>query len=431
MNSMCWLCLLFICNTMALSGEIWKPCPYNSLSCIRKYFSQHGVCKQRCDYNPDVLNLTSAVVVPYPTAEITSLYQHITYIGLRGNINNFFINPKTNNAVLTVEFPDIRLETDQVTLFFHRLGCEPWTTTDCGTVKCKKIFVTAAIPNPYNLQMANAFITSFTYDAKPSYSFGPKIMNDSFSKKPLLAFLSNIPDDIQQLLSILMPFALQMFVKYNICDFNLSPGSRIIRPCPDYSLSCVQKYFTDNAQCTVPILDAPYTITYPFPWKIVYGSSNTTIIYSRLDFITSCISILDFFINPATDKAVLTVQFFDLTAFANHFDIYFHRMGQEPARMSTNGTFLFYPIIVTATIPNVRNLQMRNAFFATVCVNGLASYTLGPKVMYDVNTQFYFDQYIADLQNRSQHFLYYIMAFVFKAFVKYNICDFDIYSIRV
>ncbi|XP_061380945.1 fibrohexamerin-like [Danaus plexippus] len=167
-------------------GYIEKPCRIYDVNCIRQFFAEHSRCNITYGPVPDPLyDPTYTLYLPRINVTLTSL--KVEYRGLNGKIVEFYINPKTDKLVLSVNFEGLSFGSNDNYFQFARVGREPLVTNTFLNVSYTIVSSTITIPNLKDLQLQNSEVFSFsdTPDV-PIFDVGPKAFGDDYN--PVLEY---------------------------------------------------------------------------------------------------------------------------------------------------------------------------------------------------------------------------------------------------
>ncbi|XP_045521218.1 uncharacterized protein LOC123712254 [Pieris brassicae] len=104
----------------------------------------------------------------------------VSYNGLNGRIEEFYVNRKTDQVVFAVEFRNVVFQTNNSYNIFYRRAKEPVVT------------------NSYYIIRLNPVV-----------------------QKVALALISNLPVNLREIVISEGPFLMANFIQYTLCDFGI------------------------------------------------------------------------------------------------------------------------------------------------------------------------------------------------------------------
>ncbi|CAF4761842.1 unnamed protein product [Pieris macdunnoughi] len=202
--------------------EIERPCKSLDNHCVRNWLHEHSSCKKTFGSVPDPLHRVQATQ-QLPRINLTMSAIDVSYNGLNGRIEEFYVNRKTDQVVLAVEFRNVVLQTNNSYYIFYRRAKEPVVTNDFYIVRLSSLIVTATIPRIDNLRYDRS--EHFTYSNDPTSTFivGPTSFahRDPVVQRVFLALISNLPINVREIVISEGPFLMANFIQYSLCDFGI------------------------------------------------------------------------------------------------------------------------------------------------------------------------------------------------------------------
>ncbi|CAH4001800.1 unnamed protein product [Pieris brassicae] len=202
--------------------EIERPCKSLDNHCIRNWLHDHSGCKKTYGSVPDPLHRAQATE-QVPRINFTFSAIDVSYNGLNGRIEEFYVNRKTDQVVFAVEFRNVVFQTNNSYNIFYRRAKEPVVTNSYYIIRLSSVIVTATIPRIDNLRYDRS--EHFTYSNDPTSSFilGPTTFahRDPVVQKVALALISNLPVNLREIVISEGPFLMANFIQYTLCDFGI------------------------------------------------------------------------------------------------------------------------------------------------------------------------------------------------------------------
>ncbi|XP_063831788.1 uncharacterized protein LOC135080994 [Ostrinia nubilalis] len=205
--------------------DVYYPCDFeDDVDCIRHYFASSGQCKEvDNDYRKPVFRDRLVTYLPGFNLTIIVAKTRLTYVGDR--INRFYVNKKTGNLIMTVDFEGIVIDSRYTTFIYQRRGQEPIKRADYtnGTFPAT---LTAVIPLKNGLDIKESRVTAYIPSVIPPF-FGPKISN---STEPIVvqvntALYANLPQAVLEYFLIEAPSLYFGYLQHYICDFGIPISS--------------------------------------------------------------------------------------------------------------------------------------------------------------------------------------------------------------
>ncbi|CAH0663838.1 unnamed protein product [Spodoptera exigua] len=138
----------------------------------------------------------------------------------------------------------------------------------------------------------------------------------------------------------------------------LSDEEAIVRPCSFQDIKCIQQYFVQNSQCTLPSGPAPdsYRVK-SVPMYIPHV--NVTFILTDVDIKGfNDYKIAEFYVNKKTNTVLLEVEFRRLWIYSPRTIISYHRKGKEPLDLIDYAFIEYLNLSLTLTAPQINNIDM-------------------------------------------------------------------------
>ncbi|XP_063831916.1 uncharacterized protein LOC135081107 [Ostrinia nubilalis] len=213
-------------NQVNKNCEIYYPCDFeDDIDCIRHYFASSGQCKETHNYARKPV-YRDRLVVYLPGFNLTLIVTktRIKYIGDR--INRFYINKKTDNLIMSVDFENINIDSRYTTFIYQRRGQEPIKRADFTNATFSAT-LTAVVPLKKGIDFKQSRVTAYISDPITVPAIGPRVLG---STQPVVtqvntAFLANLP---QLFLEIFLTEAPSLYFGYlqkYICDFGIPISS--------------------------------------------------------------------------------------------------------------------------------------------------------------------------------------------------------------
>ncbi|CAG9571936.1 unnamed protein product [Danaus chrysippus] len=394
-------------------GYIERPCRIYDVNCIRKFFAEHSRCKITYGPVPDPL-YDPFYTLYLPRVNITLTSLKIEYGGLNGKIVEFYINPKTDRLVLSVDFEGFTFVSNDNYFQFSRVGREPLVTNSFFNVTYRSVSSTITIPNLKDLQLQNSEVFSFSdTPVYPLFDVGPK----AFGAPDILSQ----PENEYNARSWPYLKARKSFGVSTPDD-----EGYIERPCRIYDVNCIRKFFAEHSRCRItygpvpdPLYDPEFTLYLPrvnmtlTSLKVEYGGLNG--------------KIVEFYINPKTDRLVLSVDFEGFTFASNDNYFQFERVGREPLVTNSFFNVTYFTVSSTITVPNLKDLQLQNSEVFSFSQPLRAPYfAFGPNVFGDVRLLPSAVAFNADIPSDILEGFLFISPFFIASFIQYSICNFGV-----
>ncbi|XP_045504848.1 uncharacterized protein LOC123701417 [Colias croceus] len=202
---------------------IERPCESLDLQCIRRYLAEHSYCKMTYGRVPDPLHRVQATQ-HLTRVNLTITSTNLTYKGLNGKIEQFFINRVSDQVLLAVEFRDVEFFTKNAYFFFYRRAKEPVITKDFLRIKFNSVVVTSTIPGVHHVRFDRSENFGFSNDITYQFIVGPNALKnrDPVVLNTFLQIAANLPVNARELLHTEAQFYMANFVQYTLCDFGLN-----------------------------------------------------------------------------------------------------------------------------------------------------------------------------------------------------------------
>ncbi|CAH2234679.1 jg6151 [Pararge aegeria aegeria] len=207
----------------------------------------------------------------------------------------------------------------------------------------------------------------------------------------------------------------------NIDEMNIE------RPCHVSFKECIKQYFSQHAKCEEKYGSVPdpliRAVSTTFLTRLNLTLSATDVIYSGLNG-----NIEEFYINKATDKLVITIQFRNVTFYSKDTFYRFHRRAKEPV-VNVDYLFINYRSVSTTTvIPCINDLQLDKSETYAYVDDASPRFNIGPKafVSSDPGVTGTLPALLADIPTGVQEFFLTEAPFYAAAYIQHSICDFGL-----
>nr|BAS31052.1 fibrohexamerin homolog2 [Samia ricini] len=153
----------------------------------------------------------------------------------------------------------------------------------------------------------------------------------------------------------------------------------IVHPCNISDTKCIRNFFATHGHCT------PMYGPVPDPFRIelmILLTSTSNISVTIADVQVSGLNgeITSFYINKKTNNLVIAFEAKNVTVSSPRITFIYNRKGKEPIRL-TDGFFITYSSVTyTATIPNIKNLQLSEAYVYAYLHDNDPNFCLGPGI---------------------------------------------------
>nr|BAS31053.1 fibrohexamerin homolog3 [Samia ricini] len=142
-------------------------------------------------------------------------------------------------------------------------------------------------------------------------------------------------------------------------------------------MKCIRELFCAHASCK------PVHGLVPDPFKIdqlefPMTTSNLSYILDNIEIIGFNGRITSFYINKNTDNLVFAFEVKNVTLATPRLTIIFNRKGKEPIKLTDTFFTTFGSATFTATIPNIKHLQMDKAYAYAYLDDSNPDYDFGP-----------------------------------------------------
>ncbi|XP_038218779.1 uncharacterized protein LOC119837323 [Zerene cesonia] len=203
--------------------SIERPCETLDMNCIRRYLADHSYCKMTYGRVPDPIYRVQATQ-HLTRVNLTITSTNLTYKGLNGRIEEFYINRVTDQVVLAVEFRNVEFFTKNAFFFFYRRAKEPVITKDFLKIMFNSVVVTSTIPGVHHLRFDRSENFGFSNDITYKFVVGPNAFKhrDPVVLNTFLQIAANLPVNARELLHTEAQYYLTNFVQYSLCDFGLN-----------------------------------------------------------------------------------------------------------------------------------------------------------------------------------------------------------------
>ncbi|KAL0829925.1 hypothetical protein ABMA28_003398 [Loxostege sticticalis] len=206
--------------------DIYYPCDFeDDIDCVRHFFASSGQCKEVHNYgNKPVYRTRLVTYEPGFNLTIVLNKSRIKYIGDR--ITRFYINKKTDNLVMAVDFEGINVDTKFSTFFYQRRGQEPIKRTDF-TNGTYPVTLTAVIPLKKGINFKESRVTAYFASLPENFEVGPKVLasTDPVVLQVNAAFLANLSQALLESSLAEAPSLYFGYLQKYICDFGIPISS--------------------------------------------------------------------------------------------------------------------------------------------------------------------------------------------------------------
>ncbi|XP_028177050.1 uncharacterized protein LOC114364894 [Ostrinia furnacalis] len=203
--------------------EYTYPCEDTSdIVCVRSFFMSFFQCiAARFDDRQPIYRVSQTVHIPIANVTINTHKDVITFNGSK--VEKLYYNPVTSSVVMTVSFKTLKIETGTAYYSISQVGKVPVTAEDTVTVNYENVWLTAVIALSNKLDMRNAKVSAYNYNARPSFSMGPELGNSSnpVVQSAIQAIHDNLPTAVQE---IFLTEAYSYFIAYmqsHICYYGI------------------------------------------------------------------------------------------------------------------------------------------------------------------------------------------------------------------
>ncbi|KAI5638765.1 fibroin p25 domain-containing protein [Phthorimaea operculella] len=208
---------------------------------------------------------------------------------------------------------------------------------------------------------------------------------------------------------------------------NPDDTAKIERPCPTYDLNCIRVFFEHHGHCKKTFGPVPEPISRPQS-NIYFPRVNLTlsIVDQRISGLNGRIE--EFYINRETDRLVIAVEFTNLTQTSDKVYFKSHRPRREPVVTVTSYFSVFDPIIITAVIPKIDNLQLDDAEVTAFITGQTARFAVTPTLVTSTDPQPAMSVATAftNLSEDMQELFLTDSSYLIATYIQYNICDFGL-----
>ncbi|KAF9804296.1 hypothetical protein SFRURICE_011911, partial [Spodoptera frugiperda] len=152
----------------------------------------------------------------------------------------------------------------------------------------------------------------------------------------------------------------------------------IVRPCGLQDLKCIQQYFVQNSQCSLPNGPAPDSHRVKsIPMYLPHV--NVTFILTDVDIKGfNDFKIVDFYINKKTNTVLFEVEFRRIWVYSPRTIITYHRKGKEPLDLADYAFIEYLNLSLTLTAPQINNIDMSKNHVYTYVSDSNPRSGLGP-----------------------------------------------------
>ncbi|XP_050551675.1 fibrohexamerin-like [Spodoptera frugiperda] len=161
-------------------------------------------------------------------------------------------------------------------------------------------------------------------------------------------------------------------------QFEYSDEEAIVRPCGLQDLKCIQQYFAQNSQCSLPNGPAPDSHRVKsIPMYLPHV--NVTFILTDVDIKGfNDFKIVDFYINKKTNTVLFEVEFRRIWVYSPRTIITYHRKGKEPLDLADYAFIEYLNLSLTLTAPQINNIDMSKNHVYTYVSDSNPRSGLGP-----------------------------------------------------
>ncbi|KAL0829933.1 hypothetical protein ABMA28_003406 [Loxostege sticticalis] len=202
-------------------GDFYYPCqPQDNVNCIRNYFASTWRCK-RVSHEDGVGIPSRSLLKSYvPTVNLTASSESDIYTFYGSRVTAFYVNRKTNNLVLSVDFDGINKNSTLTTFVVNQRGREPAVVSDYLN-ETYSVELTGVIPFRGRFGLKGSVVTVYNKNGIIPFDVGPNLItsSDPAISAMFLGLVGDIPSALQQLLLTKGPFFFYTYVQNYICDF--------------------------------------------------------------------------------------------------------------------------------------------------------------------------------------------------------------------
>ncbi|KAL0829924.1 hypothetical protein ABMA28_003397 [Loxostege sticticalis] len=205
--------------------DIYYPCDFeDDIDCVRHYFASSGQCKEVHNYaNKPVYRDRLVAYVPGLNLTAVLVKSRLTFVG--DKIIRFYINKKTQNLVMAVDFKSINVDTIRTTFIYQRRGQEPFKLADYtnGTFT---VTLTAVIPIKKGIDFKESRVTAYISSIE-QVEIGPKVLTSTepVAVKTNAAIYADLPKAVLEYYLTEGPSSYFAYLQKYICDFGIPISS--------------------------------------------------------------------------------------------------------------------------------------------------------------------------------------------------------------
>ncbi|XP_041969199.1 fibrohexamerin-like [Aricia agestis] len=215
----------------------------------------------------------------------------------------------------------------------------------------------------------------------------------------------------------------------NISNQNITDpiDEYIERPCEIFDKFCIRQFLAQHSKCK--------PVDGPVPDPLYRDKTTGYAPHANVTFIPIAVTVSglngrieEFYINRKTDRLLLAVEFTNLYAASPYAYLRYHRRAQEPLVYNDFGSINFTSLVLTITIPNLKDLQLeRSEVFAyspgipVIILGGrFTAQGVEPEVVRAVADIF------ANFPITVRELMLNDNPFYIGSYIQYNLCDFGL-----
>ncbi|GBP42464.1 Fibrohexamerin [Eumeta japonica] len=213
--------VLGLLMSLGSDPDVFRPCPHMDVNCIRNHFLSSGLCSPPVGRVPDSLR-RSFQSVYLPRFNATLLLEDLTLKGVTGDIVEFYINRKTDRAVLAFRVKDFDVETMKGHYTFLLPAREPITATTTIMENKGTVLFTVLFEGTQPLDLRHSFAHA-TVEVVPKLTIGtePLAVKDPGYKTMFNEVFSDLAKAYREGYLSVAPNYSNVFIQYTLCDFGI------------------------------------------------------------------------------------------------------------------------------------------------------------------------------------------------------------------
>ncbi|XP_004922636.1 fibrohexamerin-like [Bombyx mori] len=214
------------------------------------------------------------------------------------------------------------------------------------------------------------------------------------------------------------------------CESDLDPADdprNIERPCPNFDLDCIRKYFSSNSKCQITLGPVPDPLLLN-NYRLDIANSNITAQFNNVSVRGLNGNIVEFYINRKTEKLVLATEVKSLAFDSPQVVFKYNRKGKEPIVRGDCVDCEYGAATFTAVFPSICDLDLSKAEVFTYVEDSNPRYKIGSR-LFSISDSVALNEFLKFITSMSENIQekFISQGRIFMAnYIEYNICDFGL-----